>query len=380
MTQITALEVLLALYGFAIIASSGYALFRLKNIPSLPKDSQGPSPLVSVIVPARNEEDTIQDSVQSLLDLEYGEKEIVVVEGNSDDRTPDALKRFGDTIEVLSEPPRPADWIGKNWACHNGYLRARGELLLFTDADTIHAPDSLRRSVSYLLSQQVDMVSILPRLEMRSRWEKVMLPFVGHLIILFYGGPSVNDDNRSKFFANGQYILIKRSVYDRIHGHARVAGEILEDIGLARVVKREGFRVRVLYGAGAFRTKMYGNWSELWEGFVKNTFPAFRFDTLHILAAIGILLLAFLVPFPTFYFSLRNMPPSSPANFLLGLACLSIVGRMLAIYFKAGAGLRYGLLFPAAVILEVMIMTVSAFRILSGRGIRWKGRLYSLRT
>jgi len=364
-------------YALLIVATSLYALYQLKVFPSLPPARPTRLPKVSIIVPARNEGDTISECVRSLIGIEYPEKEIIVVAGASTDDTSAVLKQYGG-ITILQEPPLPEGWIGKNWACHVGYGRATGELLLFTDGDTVHSPESLKRTVGYLLAGGADMVSILPRLVMRSRWERLLLPTVAHLILLRAGGPSINKDGGGRYFANGQYLLFRRYAYEKVGGHRGVRDRIVEDMSLARKLKTNGFRVRVLYGAGALRTQMYRNFGELWEGWVKNSFAAYELRVWRYLGLIAMLNLVFVAPFITLLYGLMAWPTVTQLLVWSAIAVAALYLRMGVVYHKVGAGLRYSLLFPAAIILQTAMMWTSAYRVVTGKGVIWKGRLYRL--
>ena len=167
----------LLVYIIAFIVVWVPSFISLKGYPRLPSASTvSNNPLVSIIVPARNEVDGIKNCVDRLLGLDYEPKEVIVVDDRSIDGTYEVLKRYGDTISPIAAPPLPKDWIGKNWACHLGYQNSHGELLLFTDADTKHDSQLLIRAVSYLLSEKVDLLSLTPCLEVESFWEKALVP------------------------------------------------------------------------------------------------------------------------------------------------------------------------------------------------------------
>src|SRR5438034_736221 len=219
------------------------------HFPTLPNHTGTGSnvPLVSIILPVRNQARTVSDCVRSLVGLEYPDKEIIVVDGGSTDGTRELVQKFSHEITLVDEEPLPVGWVGKNWACHLGYKRSRGELLLFTDGDSVHAIDSLARSVNYLRAENADLVTLAPGAILRSFWERLLQPPIFLLIMILVGGKLVNDDNRLNAIGNGQYMLFRREAYDRIGGHYAVRDKIIEDYSLGIVMLDNSIGVSPLY-------------------------------------------------------------------------------------------------------------------------------------
>lgn len=231
------------------------------------------APTVSIIVPARNEEANIAACLESLAIQTGVPFEIIVVDDHSTDRTQDIAGSFSpryDNVRVIEAAPLPANCTGKNNAVSTGARAARGEWLLFTDADTVHLPGSLARAVAEAKEFNADMLSYSPEQIAVSFWEMAILPVVFAELARQYPPTKVSDPNSSIAAANGQYILIRREAYDAIGGHATVANEILEDVALARLVKQSGRKLRFRYAADAVRTRMYRNFAQLREGWTKN--------------------------------------------------------------------------------------------------------------
>ncbi len=373
--------VVLEFYSALVVIFSVVTIYALKIFPSLPKVIESDkTPKVSIIVPARNEEDTLEECLESLLALDYPEKEIIVVEGNSTDDTAQILKKYSTRISLVGEGSLPEGWIGKNWACHQGYKQSSGELILFTDGDTIHHKDSLGRSVSFLLQNNVDLLTLASRFRTRSFWEKMLLPTIIHLIFIYMWGPKVNDDKSPHYMANGQYILVRRESYDKVEGHYAVRGEIIEDVRLAENLKKAGFKTRMLYGFDALENKMYANFSELWEGWVKNTFAGFRFSPRFLLEGLAIVIGAYLVPFFVTAYGLSIFSHSGVNNYLVygSIMVASLYILMGIEYLKLVDAIHYSLLFPVAILLFITVILASYRRVTSGRGVTWKGRTYNL--
>ena len=233
---------------------------------------------VSVIVPARNEEACLGACLQSILAQSGVAFEIIVVDDHSTDRTREIAQSFGTAeVRVIEAGPLPAGWTGKNNAVTAGSRAARGQWLLFTDADTIHLPGSLVRSLEEAKRQGAALLSYSPEQIVKSVWEKAIMPVIFADLAASYRPSQVSDPNSPAAAANGQYILITREAYDAVGGHAAIAGNLLEDVALARAVKRSGRRIFFRYGGDAVRTRMYRSFAQLREGWTKNLallFPA----------------------------------------------------------------------------------------------------------
>lgn len=224
---------------------------------------------VSVIVPARNEEASLGACLESLVSQRGVHFEILVVDDHSTDRTREIAVSFP-AVRVIDAGPLPPGWTGKNNAVTTGAREAKGEWLLFTDADTVHLPGSLASALKEAQSNGVDLLSYSPEQIAITFWEMATLPVVFAELAREYPPSKVSDPNSPAVAANGQYILIRRTAYDAVGGHAAVAHDILEDVALARAVKQSGHRIRFRYAADAVRTRMYRNFRQLREGWTKN--------------------------------------------------------------------------------------------------------------
>jgi len=224
---------------------------------------------VSVIIPARNEEACLGDCLQSLVAQSGIAFEIIVVDDHSTDRTREIASSFLDLI-LLEAGPLPAGWTGKNNAVTTGARHARGQWLLFTDADTIHLPGSLARAIAEAEKDNAKLLSYSPEQIAVTVWEMATLPVVFAELARQYPPSIVSDPASPSAAANGQFILVPRYTYDAVGGHAAVAADILEDVALARAVKRSGRRIRFRYAPDAVRTRMYRNYRQLRDGWTKN--------------------------------------------------------------------------------------------------------------
>lgn len=260
------------LSGIILVAEAicGWAASRHYHVlPTLSDEGGAVAGDVSIVIPARDEAERLPALLDSLALLTYPAYEILVVDDDSSDRTGEIAVEMG--ARVIRVEHLPHGWTGKAHACQTGADATYGRWILFTDADTIHAPRSLQLAVSAAIETDSALVSLLARQECRSFWERLLLPyayalyFVGARKVNTTGGPAV---------ANGQYMLFRRDDYNRVGGHAAIRGDIIEDIGIARRVASRGGRVTLLRAEKYVSVRMYPGLAALWEGFAKN---AFRF-------------------------------------------------------------------------------------------------------
>ena len=259
------------------------------SLPTPPPKSPIPEvsiPEVSIIVPARNEEASLGDCLESLTAQTGVPFEIIVVDDASTDRTREIAQSFAG-VRVVPAQPLHEDGAGKTWTGKNnaviaGAKEACAQWLLFTDADTTHLPGSLERALTEAKKERADLLSYSPEQLVVTFAERAVMPVIFAELAAHYPPRKVRDRNSGQSSkqssrqrsgiaaANGQYILVRRAAYDAVGGHAAVATEILEDVALARLFRNAGQRVYFRYGADAVRTRMYRNWAQLREGWTKN--------------------------------------------------------------------------------------------------------------
>jgi molybdopterin-guanine dinucleotide biosynthesis protein A len=226
-------------------------------------------PAVSVIVPARNEEACLGTCLESVVSQAGVSFEVVVVDDGSTDRTREIAESIAG-VKVVDAGPLPAGWGGKNNALVAGVRQAKGEWFLFTDADTVHQPGSLAGALAEARSQRAALLSYSPEQEVHGFWERAVMPVIFAELAGRYRPAEVSDPASPVAAANGQYILISREAYEAVGGHASIAGDLLEDVALARAVKRSGRKIFFRFGGDAVRTRMYRSFAQLREGWTKN--------------------------------------------------------------------------------------------------------------
>ncbi|HJU67066.1 MAG TPA: glycosyltransferase [Gemmatimonadaceae bacterium] len=254
-----------------------WRITQSRHLDDYPADAPSDAPLLSVIVPARNEATNITRCVTSLLASTYPSLDIIVVDDHSTDDTAALARSAGASdarLRVVGAPDLAPGWLGKQWACAHGAALARGSVLCFTDADTVHAPDLHVRSVRALLDRGADMLSVAGMQELGTFWERLVQPQVFALLFARYGGTEVvsRATRPEDVIANGQYMLFRRSSYDALGGHASVRGKVAEDLALAMRAKQHGMQVHLIQGLAQLSTRMYASLGALIRGWMKNVY------------------------------------------------------------------------------------------------------------
>lgn len=350
----------------------------------LPKDPD--QPLVSIIIPARNEADNIAPCVATLLDSAYNQREIIVVDDGSTDGTGEIARALAEhaasEARVVRTAPLPAGWIGKSWACWTGYQHAHGELLLFTDADTRHDQDVLTHAVAAQRSSGAALVSLMPRQLMLSFWERVVLPHIFVPIQMRFGNLShVNrQTNPRGVIANGQFMLFDRAAYERIGGHASSPGEIVEDLVIAQKLVAAGERILIAYAGDLIETRMYRSLREIVEGWTKNldrgaraTFPP-GFGRLAVWAGAAAQLLLWVVPPVVLLAGLLVGYLAPVREWAIAATALGAV-FWLTVHALLRTSLVHSLFFPLGAAVSSYILVRSGSR---GHRVEWRGRWYEL--
>jgi chlorobactene glucosyltransferase len=371
-----------ALLAFATIVAiclQGIPLYLAAQMPRLGPPPEAPppgsGPLVSVILAARNEEADLGAALDGLLAQSYAPLEILVVDGGSTDRTREVALARGPRVRLLEEPPLPPGWVGKNWACDAGYRASLGEYLLFTDADMRYQPTVVQATLAWARSEAADLVTLAPQVEVRSFWEKVILPFYVQLVLTYFRTPRVNVDRSRAAMANGQFTLVRRDAYESVGGHEAIRGFVLEDVALARRLRAAGKRLRVAWAPELLETRMYRDRHEMFEGLKKNVHDT-RFSAARQAGFLAGLIGLFLLPLAVLPIGLWS---GSIVLVALGAFVYLAWFAKHALFARAiGMDAACGLLFPLAVGFYVALIGASIADGLRGRPVAWKGRVYAM--
>ncbi len=348
---------------------------RLEEEPPL-----APGPLVSVIVPARNEARGIGAAIRSLRALEYDHVEVLVVDDQSEDGTGAAARAAaGDDprVRVIAGRPLPPGWIGKPWACWQGVREARGEWVLFTDADVVHAPDSLGRALAMARRLGRGGITLLPRIDSEGVAERAVIPAALVAIGTLVAPAPLARSRRSRVaLAAGGYMLMTRALYDRVGGHAAIRGRMVDDITLAARVKAAGGLLVPVPGGHLARLRMYHGAREVWDGWSKNaSFGAAGGPGRALAGAAALAALAVLPPAAAAV-GLRRRDPALAATGLAGSAALVALQRLSSWAVPTPA--RYAPTLPLGLLVLSGAVARGAVGRLRGTGAVWRGRSYPL--
>jgi hypothetical protein len=327
--------------------------------------------VVSIIVPARNEESCLAPCLQSLIRQTGVDFEILVVDDNSSDRTADIAKGFG--VRVISAATPTMGHSGKCNAAQTGADVARGEWLLFTDADTVHEPGSLAAAVAEAVTGGVALLSYSPKQEVKTFWEKALMPVIFAELAKKYRPAEINSPASQSSAANGQYLLVQRAAYYACGGHASVAGTLLEDVALARAIKQSGRRIRFRFGGEAVRTRMYRGFTQMREGWTKNLALLFpHASNLAMRRGLEFLAMTAGISMGAVAAGEGSTTYAAVAMVAAVLIWLRFLIRIRAAHFGWGPNL----LAVAGLPVFVYLLLRSDYRYRNGKSITWKGREY----
>jgi len=361
---------------------------RLRHSRSLDSESDSPPtdpPRVSVVVPARNEARNIERCVKSILSTSYPNLELIVVDDASTDATREIAERAiaGDKrARVIANPPLPPGWFGKHWACSTGAKIAEGQVLQFTDADTMHAPDLVTRSINAIQRTRADLFSVAGYQELGGFWERLIQPQIFTVLSMRYGGSeSITQSSRvSDKIANGQCIFVDRNSYDAIGGHASVRSSVAEDLLLAQRFFAARKHVVVMVGVKQLSTRMYASLGEIIDGWRKNVFAggldAVPFGKIgQSLLPLALLLppLLELLPPLALLFALFGAPAGGEVILWAVISCAATLVWWLVVYVTMRENPVYALAYPLGALAVLYIFFTAVIR---GRRVSWKGRTY----
>ena len=366
----------------------------ISSVPPLPFDADlvdGEAISLTVVIPAFNESLNIKRSLGSVFKSlpPCGDWQVVVVDDMSTDSTADLARECAKQLNqqhrfsLIQAGPRPARerWVGKNWACSRAMDGVKSSWVLFIDADVELRPTALRRALVQAIDERADLLSLAPRLVCTCLAEWMVQPIMASLLGLGFPIIEANDPSSDVAFAAGPFMLFRRSASDAIGGHRALAGEVVEDLALARTIKTSGFCLRYVLGLDAVDLQMYPNLSALWEGWTKNWFLGLDRNIPKALAAGGVVVLMFASPWILLPSSIVLAVLSFGATLMvIASSLLAAMALVLQIVLRVWIQDRFGVpvkfwwLMGAGGLLVGAIAPVSVWRSLTGRGWTWKGR------
>lgn len=351
-------------------------VFRMRRYTGIPESE---FPFVSVLIPARNEEKNIRQCTESILKQDYPRFEVIVLDDNSEDSTMKILSELSlkyDNLKVTKGMELPEGWSGKNFACHQLFKQSGGDYLLFTDADTVHRNDSLKKAVTRSISRNADLYSLIPDLTLKTFSEKFIMPglhFTAFTLLPYY--LAENYSNPAFAMGSGPFMLFKRESYEKIGGHEAVKKELVEDVKLAKNIKKHRLKVVVNKGLDVLSCRMYDSFGDIWNGFSKNIFPGMNYSTVMLFSVFGFYLLVFFVPFAALFAGIVSGNNHLVLNSAYQVFLLLLMRLLINLSFRLN--FISILLHPVSIFIISLIAFNSWKWNVLGKGSRWKGRTYS---
>ena len=372
------LVVVLLLLGVAVLLYQGLAILFAYQMPRLdPADpTVRPTGSFAIVIPARDEVDEIAGTLASLRDQDLPLTDVVVVDGGSTDGTREEVARRAPPVRLIDEPPLPPGWIGKSWACWTGARATHGDWLIFLDADVRLEPAAVRTALAWAERERADLASVATRMEMGSRWERIVIPFYVQMVLTHFRAPRVNRPGARAAMANGQFLLVRRSAYDALGGHEAIREQVVEDVALAERFRAAGRRRRLTWGPRLAGTRMYRDRRSMAEGLLKTMHGTSYSRARQVGRLVGLVGLFWL---PLGLVPLGAALGSLPLVAMGSVLWVALFGKHAAFARATGAGAADGLLYPVAVGFYAALLLRSIARGRPGGSVRWKGREYRLR-
>ena len=324
------------------------------------------TPLVSILVPARNEENNIEECVRSILHLGYNNFELLILDDESIDRTVEIVKPYADRnskIKIIRGKPLPDGWLGKNWACKQLADHSSGEMLLFLDADVRLEEDALNSALFKMQYNSADILSVFPTQIMKSFGEFLIVPLLNWFLLSFLPLVQVFKSRRKSLLAAiGQFIMFKRDIYFSLGGHESVKDKIVEDMEIAAAAKSNSYKVLSALGHDAVNCRMYDGFDDAYNGFVKNFFPGFKTSPIRFILIISFIVLVYLLPIILSFFYFQFI-----------WLVLAIVLNRLLVSLLSSQSPFIGIIHPLQMLLFLSI-GISSVKASESGNVKWKDR------
>ncbi len=393
--QLIFLSLIISILGGVCFTWIYLLLFMIKSITQSPRlefieNVEKKFPKVSIILPARNEEKHIRHCIRSLLKQDYSDFEIILVNDESTDKTLEIMKEFEKSyptkIKVVDVTHRDENWIGKNWACYQGYLKSNGNLLLFTDADSFHSEKTMSLAVQNIIHNRLDAITVMPMLLCHDFLTKVTLPILTTFMHTRFSPLKVNNAKSKIGYFIGSYFIINRDTYEKVGSHESVKHEIIEDGALGKKVKEGNFKMKMVRGESYVQAIWARNSTELLNAIDRLVIPLFKEKRLK--ASLLSIALFFLLLFPVLIFPLSLISNINHPNLInFGISLLSgliLVILLITNLIQIQKTLFFNKIYSIGFIIGgVIIVTRFINRLIKSDSkniINWRDRIYTLST
>ena len=344
------------------------------------------APKVSVILPARNEENFITKCLETLCAQNYKNFEIIAIDDSSEDKTGEIIQSFAKNdskVIHVSARTKPKNWMGKNWACMEGFKKATGNLLLFTDADTKFEKNVITLAVSHLQSEQLDALTVIPRLRCIDRITKITLPMLSTFLHSRYSALNVNNPKKKVGYFFGSFFIIKKQVYEEIGTHEKVKQEIVEDGALGKITKESGYALKMVRGEHLIEALYSRSSKEMWNGLKRLMVPLYHQNASWAIGVFFAVLFILFIPIPFLAYSIIAFDSSLSFTTLLVASVISTITVFLASAMEAKMGLNLSLVntifAPLGSIIVVLGFLAGILQANKSTAVSWRGRKYSVK-
>ena len=354
----------------------------LDKFENISKDT----PKVSIILPARNEEKFIGKCLESFVQQDYSNYEIIAVDDSSNDSTWKIIEKYAkksEKIVPVKANAKPDGWMGKNWACIEGFKRATGDLMLFTDADTTYSKKVISLSVAHLLSEKLDVLTVIPRLICIDNITKITLPMLSTFLHSRYSALNVNNPKKGVGYFFGSFFIIKKDVYQKIGTHERVKQEIIEDGALGKITKESGFVLKMVRGEHLLNALYSRSPKEMWNGLERLMVPLYHQNRSYAVGVFFAVLFILFIPVPFLIYSLIFIETSISFIPLVIAAIFSTCTIFIAAFMETKMGLNlnsgYGALAPVGGLIVTCGFLSGILQANKSSAVSWRGRKYSVK-
>ena len=350
------------------------------------ENTSNETPKVSIILPARNEEKFIGKCLESFVQQDYTNYEIIAVDDSSNDDTWKIIEKYAKSskkVVPVKANSKPEGWMGKNWACIEGFKRASGDLLLFTDADTVYSKKVLSLAVAHLLSEKLDVLTVIPRLLCLDNITKITLPMLSTFLHSRYSALNVNNPKKGIGYFFGSFFIIKKEVYEKIGTHEKVKHEIIEDGALGKITKESGFRLKMVRGEHLLDAVYSRSSQEMWNGLERLMVPLYHQNKSYAVGVFFAVLFILFIPIPFLIYSIIFLENSVSFIPLLVSAILSTITIFIAAFMETKMGLNlksvYALFAPIGGLIVTCGFLSGILQANKSSAVSWRGRKYSVK-
>jgi cellulose synthase/poly-beta-1,6-N-acetylglucosamine synthase-like glycosyltransferase len=344
------------------------------------------TPKVSVILPARNEEEYISKCLETLSTKDYNNFEIIAIDDSSEDKTGEIIEKYSkkdSRIIHVRAREKPQDWMGKNWACMEGFKKATGEIMLFTDADTKFEKNVIALAVSHLQSENLDALTVIPRLRCIDTITKITLPMLSTFLHSRYSALNVNNPKKKVGYFFGSFFVIKRKVYEGIGTHEKVKQEIIEDGALGKITKESGYALKMVRGEHLIEALYSRSSKEMWNGLKRLMVPLYHQNSKSAVGVFFAVLFILFMPIPLLTYAIIAFEPSLSFTTLLISAVMSTITIFSASIMETKMGLNLSIInsifAPVGSIIVVLGFLSGILQANKSTAVSWRGRKYSIK-